>query len=313
MIYITQGHQQSIGPEVFFKALIQLPPESWSYFKFVAHRQVIEQTLSNLSLSFSWQENQLVLEAGQLACLLFDDSLADLLQSTIALELALGELNHCNDILLTLPTSKDQLIHNGQLKAGYTEFLRARFNCPNVAMLFMAPSDLTLLVTDHIPLKNVSATITSNLIEAKVEQCLEGLKKYFSLPDEVLVAGINPHCGENGILGDEDGVIPPAIEKLTTNYSSIKFFGPYSADTLHFHRRSCSQLKVYMYHDQGLPLFKAIHGTVGLNISLGLPFLRMSVDHGTAFELYGRNIADESGALFLLKAALAAQKKIASR
>lgn len=312
MIFVTQGHGQSIGPEVFFKALFKLPAADWKNFTFVAQKSVIEQTLTQLMVAFHWDNGYLILSQGKLSCILIDHQSSSYPPSTVALDRALTMMGHQQDILLTLPTSKDQLIFKDQLMAGYTEYLRHRFNNQDVAMLFMAPDDLTLLVTDHLPLKRVPQVLTTELIVGKVKQCLDGLAHYFNLPQEVLFAGINPHCGENGILGDEDLVIAPAIEKLSALFPALKFLGPYSADTLHFHKRAVPQLKVYMYHDQGLPLFKALHGTVGLNISLGLPFLRMSVDHGTAFELFGKNQADASGALFLLQSALICQKRLLS-
>lgn len=310
MIYITQGHQNSIGPEIFFKALLQLPTAEWGKLRFVASSSVVESTLNQLKITYQWKDEVLVLPQASLTCLLIDKIQSSLPPSTLALEMALAVLKPKDDILLTLPTAKDQLIFKGEKTAGYTEYLRARYQTPDTAMLFMAPDDLTLLVTDHIPLEKVSRTLTTDLIFSKVANCLKGMNKYFKLPQEVIFAGINPHCGENGLLGTEDQVIVPAITRLSKSFPKCKFLGPYSADTLHFHKRDVSQLKVYMYHDQGLPLFKALHGTIGLNISLGLPFLRMSVDHGTAFDLYGKNVADASGALFLITSALKVQKTI---
>lgn len=312
MIFVTQGHQKSIGPEIFFKALLQLPKNKWRYFNFIASKSVIEETLSTLKIDFSWNNQVLHLDGGQLGIVFLDDINSFLPASTQAMEVALDHIKSPEDILLTMPTSKDQLILSGEKMLGHTEYLRKRLNCPDTAMLFSAPDDFTLLVTDHLPLSKISEALTEELIFARIENCLRGMQLYFDLPDEVLIAGINPHCGEGGLLGVEDQRLFPVIDKLKGTFPQCKFFGPYSADTLHFHKRPAAQLKVYMYHDQGLPLFKAKHGTLGLNISLGLPFLRMSVDHGTAFELYGKNCADAQGALYLLQAALAAIEKFSS-
>ena len=147
----------------------------------------------------------------------------------------------------------------------------------------------------------------------KVRTTLDNFKKYFFPFEEVVFSGINPHAGENGILGDEEKHIKSAMTDLEKHYGKI-FTGPFSGDTLHHHYLSDkNQLFVYMYHDQGLAQFKSQYGLIGLNITLGLPFLRLSVDHGTAFELYGKNKANISGMLFLLKQAFEVNSHVNQR
>ncbi|MBF0208641.1 MAG: 4-hydroxythreonine-4-phosphate dehydrogenase PdxA [Oligoflexia bacterium] len=219
--------------------------------------------------------------------------------------------NLCENILLTLPTSKDQLVLDGKLQMGHTEFLRSYFRKPELPMVFIADDVAVLLITDHIPLRDVAKTITSDLIVEKVAVTLNGQVNRFSQLDEVFIAGINPHAGENGLLGNEDVVVSDAITRLKERFPDVDFLGPISADTLFFHKkRKKRQLFVYMFHDQGLPLFKSIYGFTGLNVTFGLPFLRMSVDHGTAFELFGQNMADSSGALYMLRSALRIDKAV---
>jgi 4-hydroxythreonine-4-phosphate dehydrogenase len=170
-------------------------------------------------------------------------------------------------------------------------------------MTFKGLSQNVLLITDHIPLREVALKIDSNLIKEKTRITLENFKKYFYSFDEIIFSGINPHAGENGILGNEEKHIVSAISDLTKIYGDI-FHGPFSGDTLHHHlRKDKHQLMVYMSHDQGLAQFKAQYGLIGLNITLGLPFLRLSVDHGTAFDLYGKNKANISGMIYLFKQA----------
>ncbi len=309
MILVSQGHEQSIGLEVFFKSFILLSKEEQKLFKLVADKNSILRTLNSLKFNYEIS-NSSVTFGNSIVCFeQFDDN-QQVPQSTNSLNRCLEIINHARDILLTLPTSKDQLIDEGNLRAGYTEFLRARYNVADTAMVFSSENDHYLLVTDHIPLAEVTKTITEDLIIRKVTNTIEGYNKYFSHFDEILFAGINPHVGENGILGSEDCVVSNAIEQLKVQYPNVSFKGPFSGDTLHFHNNQSTQLKVYMYHDQGLPIFKALNGTVGLNISLGLPFLRMSVDHGTAFELYQKDSADYQGALYLLKRAVASHQRI---
>jgi len=175
-------------------------------------------------------------------------------------------------------------------------------------MSFQAAKERILLVTDHIPLLSVPSAITDRLIVDKVSYAIDGHKNIFNKSTKkVVLAGINPHAGENGILGKEDFVINKALLQLKNIYPSISFDGPFSGDVLHNYisnEELSTSLKVYMFHDQGLGYFKGKYGVVGSNITYGLPFLRLSVDHGTAFDLYGKNIADHSGCLFSLKLAL---------
>lgn len=308
MIYVTQGHENSIGTEIFIKSWLELDSKAQELFVFVTFKDSIIKTLNTIDVTYSFENNLIKINKNPLKIKLLTTSMFP--QSTESLNYCLESLDFKHDILLTLPTSKDQLIFENEKAAGHTEFLRKKFDDPNIAMLFAADDSYFLLITDHIPLNEITKTITSQLIINKTTNAIEGIKKYFDNFDEVLFAGINPHCGENGILGNEDIIIHTAKEVLTKKFPEILFLGPYSGDTLHFYKKNIKQLRVYMYHDQGLPLFKELHGTIGLNISLGLPFLRMSVDHGTAFDLFGKNCANYQGSTYLLKKAIEAHSKI---
>ena len=304
MIYVTQGHELGIGIEVFLKSFSLLNSKQQKNICLIASLKSITSNLDSLKIDYNYSNEVLRYNSNKLTLIEPQDS--NLPQSTTSLNLALSKITE-KDILLTLPTSKDQLIDNDKLRKGYTEFLRYRFNKSNLCMVFKAYEDTTLLITDHIPLVEVSKSITTEKIKEKIEITLNGLNKYFNSISEVIVAGINPHCGEGGLLGTEDEVIQPAIDQI----KSINVKGPFSGDTLHFYNDlSKSQLKVYMFHDQGLPQFKDKYRTIGLNITLGLPFLRMSVDHGTAFDLYGKGTADFSGCFYMLKEAIKVHRKI---
>ena len=300
MIYVTQGHEKGIGLEVFLKSFLLLSSKEKSEVVLVADSEVLAQNLLDLNLSKkSFKDLHLVTPGA-------DKTLPS---STRALLHTLNIIAK-DDILVTLPTSKDQLILNGKLMAGYTEFFRSYYNNVNISMTFRGISQNVLLITDHVALKDVTKTITKNLIIEKTNTTIEFYKKYFSTFNEIVFSGINPHVGENGILGKEDYIIKEAIELLKKEHV-LKFSGPYSGDTLHMHDDSSkNQLFVYMFHDQGLAQFKAIHGLIGLNISMGLPFLRLSVDHGTAFDLYGKNKANPTGMIFLFKQAFEVTKYV---
>ena len=292
MIYVTEGHESGIGLEIFLKTYLLLSKEEKKLIKLIVKKADLEKNFNDLNLSSKLFSELAIIENIESTSFSSTNSLLT------ALDLIKPE-----DILITLPTSKDQLVYNNVNLAGYTEFFRSYFNNKNISMTFKGLAQNVLLVTDHIAIKDISKTITVDLIVNKVKITLENFKKYFNSFDEVIFSGINPHAGENGILGDEEKYIKQAILKLEKSYGKI-FKGPVSGDTLHYlHDDSKKQLLVYMHHDQGLAQFKSLYGLIGLNITLGLPFLRLSVDHGTAFELYGKNKANISGMLYLFKQA----------
>jgi 4-hydroxythreonine-4-phosphate dehydrogenase len=300
MIYVTQGHEKGIGLEIFLKSFLMLSHEEKSQVVLVADKSALDQNLRDLKFSAKSFKDLTIVHP---------KTVTSLPLSTTTLAHALNIIKP-SDILITLPTSKDQLIYNGKKMAGYTEYFRSFYKNANIAMTFRGISQNVLLITDHVALKDVTKIITRDLIIEKTNTTIEFYKKYFSTFDEVIFSGINPHVGENGILGKEDFIISDAIDLLKKNHI-LKFSGPYSGDTLHMHTDpSKDQLFVYMFHDQGLAQFKAMHGLIGLNISMGLPFLRLSVDHGTAFDLYGKNKANPSGMIFLFKQAFEVTKYV---
>ena len=288
MIYVTQGHEKGIGVEIFLKSFLLLTSSQQKKICLISTQKVLEDNLKICRLKASHLKNLNI------------DIVSEIPSgSTSSLARALSLIKP-SDILVTLPTSKDQLSLKGKDTAGYTEYFRQYYNSKDISMCFKGIQQNVLLVTDHVSLANVSTTIDENLIYNKAKQTIECFKKYFFSLDELIFSGINPHVGENGLLGHEDKVISPAIQRLKTKYPEKNFIGPVSGDTLHMHENFAKkQLQVYMFHDQGLSTFKSKHGFIGLNITMGLPFLRLSVDHGTAFDLYAKNSANISGMIFL--------------
>ncbi len=304
MILVTQGHERGIGLEIFLKSFFMLSVEEKKRIKLFINEEHFETNLADLKIKKS-SLRDLNLE--------FVASQPNIPASTTTLSKAL-EVIKPTDILVTLPTSKDQLLFNNQSLAGYTEFFRKYFKNNNITMTFKGLSQNVLLITDHMALGKVSSSISQKLIEDKVTITLEFFNKFFFPLEELVFSGINPHVGENGILGTEDSVILPAILELRKKLPQVTFSGPFSGDTLHMHKSDAKkQLFVYMFHDQGLAPFKAHHGLIGLNVTMGLPFLRLSVDHGTAFELYGKNKANITGMIFLLKQAFGVLKYVDQR
>ncbi len=294
MIYVTQGHEKSIALEIFLKSYLLLSSEERERITLVRDTQNFEEQLKLLNFPKDLFKNLKTLETN-----------SNVHSQTLSSVIAAMDRMKEGDILVTLPTSKDQLKYKGKNLLGYTEFLREYYQNPHLAMTFKADQETLFLVTDHIPLKDVTTTLTKDYIKKKLALVLNEHRKHYFSFEEVLVAGINPHAGEGGLLGDEDQNIVLALEDLKSEFSDIKFIGPLSGDTLHFHKKkNVKQLLVYMFHDQGLPVFKSHYGLKGINLTLGLPFLRMSVDHGTAFDLYGKNQASAEGCLYVLKHAL---------
>lgn len=314
MILVTAGHEKSIGLEVFLKSFLLLTREQKNVFYLFADENALETNLKFLGVNFRLTKDLLILDSGTLKLSLFDKDKYSTPASTLALLKALEIIDEHRDLLITLPTSKDQLFLDGKMQRGHTELFRNLYRTDYLSMNFISPEEKILLITDHLPLKDVASAINPDLIYFKVAHSILGYEQFFTGIDEVILAGINPHAGENGLMGLEEENILKAVEKLKETFPRIRFIGPLSGDALHFEKNEKkSQILVYMYHDQGLAAFKAKNGLVGINLTFGLPFLRLSVDHGTAFDLYGKNTANYMGQYYLLNQALRAHTGLKSQ
>lgn len=309
MIYVSQGHQRGIGLEVFFKSLLCLPKKEVKNFKLFAYQEDCEISLKALLIDYAFNDHELILNGVVVKAHWLKET--GIVHSTGSLFKALIEAEKNNAILITLPTSKDQIVDPYKpslMLAGHTEFFRHFYQNKNISMLFAGTQLNTLLITDHYSLKDFLSIISSELIIAKISMTLDSYPLELIQIKNVYLSGINPHIGEGGLLGNEDQFVFDAIKTLKVKYPSISFHGPFSGDTMIFHHQDNESLFVYMYHDQGLGVFKALNKYIGLNISVGMPVLRMSVDHGTAFDQFGKNQADYSGCLYLLESALKIKK-----
>ena len=190
--------------------------------------------------------------------------------------------------LLTGPVHKAVISDAGQSFSGHTELLAKLAGAETVVMLLACRDLRVALATRHMPLSQVSANLTRSSLEATIRVLHRGLRTQFGVNEpRILVAGLNPHAGEDGHLGREEiEVIAPTLDKLRAEAMLIE--GPLPADTLFAHpMRSRADAILAMYHDQGLAPFKAVAFGEAVNVTLGLPFVRTSVDHGTALELAG--------------------------
>ncbi|MBI2521440.1 MAG: 4-hydroxythreonine-4-phosphate dehydrogenase PdxA [Bdellovibrio sp.] len=204
-----------------------------------------------------------------------------------------------NDILFTLPSSKDQFYFQNTHHRGYTDFFRDYFHISDISMTFKGPNFDLLLLTDHIPLSEVVNQINADIFH-KIEISLLGSRKYFTSYDEVVILGLNPHAGEGGRIGTEEMSFEAFLRPLRDKFSTISFKGPFAADSVFLSglKYKKKTLLVSPYHDQILPLFKALAMFHSAQITFGLPFLRMSVVHGTGEDIYGKNSADPSSLLY---------------
>ncbi|MEK7708749.1 MAG: 4-hydroxythreonine-4-phosphate dehydrogenase PdxA [Pseudomonadota bacterium] len=207
------------------------------------------------------------------------------------------------DGMVTAPVHKGVINDAGIPFTGHTEFLAELMHSAVVMMLVGGNMRVTLATT-HLPLKDVAAAITPDRIESKLRIIQRDLITRFMLDNpRIVVAGLNPHAGESGHLGREEiDVIIPVLNKLRAE--GMQLIGPVPADTLF----SPAQLKQYdciftMYHDQGLPVLKHASFGGGVNVTLGLPIIRTSVDHGTALELAGTGRANPGSLLTAIEMA----------
>ena len=196
------------------------------------------------------------------------------------------------DALVTAPINKDNIQREDFRFPGHTEYLQERAGASEVLM-FLVSDDLRVgVVTGHIPLADVSKSISSEKILAKLKLMNESLKKDFWIQKpRIAVLGLNPHAGDNGLSGNEEQeIIVPAISDARA--ANILAFGPYAADGF-FGNDSYKKFDAVlaMYHDQGLIPFKQIAFESGVNYTAGLNFVRTSPDHGTAYDIAGKNEA----------------------
>jgi len=202
------------------------------------------------------------------------------------------------DAMVTAPVHKGVINDAGIPFTGHTEYLAERCGVPQVVMLLAGAGLRVALATTHLALKDVPAAITPGSLEGTLRVLVAALERDFGLSrPRILVAGLNPHGGESGYLGREEiEVITPVLERLRGEGYDLS--GPLPADTLfnpeRLHGADCV---LAMYHDQGLPVLKFASFGGGVNVTLGLPVIRTSVDHGTALDLAGSGRADP-GSLF---------------
>ena len=212
---------------------------------------------------------------------------------------------HDADAICTAPLSKEALHAAGHKYPGHTELLAALTNTPEVSMMLTSPKLRVIHVTTHIGLIDAIAKIEPGLVERVIGRAQATLVAAGIKAPRIGVCGINPHAGENGLFGygEEESKIAPAVAACQAKGWNVK--GPLPADTLFFLAgRGDYDIVVAMYHDQGHGPIKVMGLEAGVNITVGLPVIRTSVDHGTAFDIAGTGIADEGSMIEALRQAV---------
>ncbi len=208
--------------------------------------------------------------------------------------------------IVTNPVAKNVLYRSGFAEPGHTEFLarlvqEATGNATRPVMMLWSPELAVVPVTIHLPLKDVATQLTSELITATGRIAARDLIRRFGISrPRLAIAGLNPHAGEDGALGAEDAaIVAPAVQRLQDE--GIDAVGPIPADTMfHARARAAYDVALCMYHDQALIPIKTLAFDHAVNVTLGLPFVRTSPDHGTAFDIAGKGTADPSSLIAAL-------------
>ena len=305
---ITIGDINGIGPEIIIKALsdsrlfLDCTPIVYGSTKIFSHYKKLmvdtdfayqscptaeEANMRKVNVINVWTD-EVEIETGKVTEA--GGKCAFLALERATQDLAAGKI----DVLVTAPISKDAMARSGFKFPGHTEYLADMAGEEEALMIMVSSSLRVALVTTHIALKEVSGALTKERILAKIKMFETSLRRDFGLVrPRIAVLGLNPHAGENGKMGtEEQEVIAPAIN--TARGEDILAFGPFPADGF-FGSTARSQFDgiLAMYHDQGLSAFKAIAFEDGVNYTAGLPIVRTSPDHGTAFDIAGQDKASE--------------------
>jgi len=306
---ITMGDYNGIGPEVTIKALKELTESIQCQFVIIGSAMVYQslQKLMHTDLQFEIVNSIDELEESNDYICIYDPF------KDFAIEVLFGELSSKSghfaaeslimgidfarkgivDAIVTSPINKKAFDLAGYSYPGQTEILAEKTGTANYAMMLISEKIRVGLVTTHCAISEVSGKLSRQLVTEKISIINQSLIQDFKIEKPVIaVTSLNPHSGEDGLFGSEENrIILPALEEMKEK--GVDVHGPFSADTL-FARinRACYDVYITMYHDQGLIPLKMYSFGKGVNFTAGLPIIRTSPDHGTAFDIAGQNNAD---------------------
>lgn len=304
-IAVTPGEPAGIGPELLIQLVQQGCPQELVAF---ADPELLQQRAKLLGLPlelrlFDQHQPPTPLKPGELCvypiplnqtCLVGQLDVKNAAYVLDCLDAAIDACinNHCNAIA-TGPVQKSVINDAGIPFSGHTEYLAQKTNTDTVVMMLATEEMRVALATTHLPLRDVADAISSDLLHSVIQILAHDLKAKFAINNpKILVCGLNPHAGEGGHLGNEEiDTISPVLHHFETQ--GLDIVGPLPADTLFTDKHlNSADAVLAMYHDQGLPVLKYSGFGRAANITLGLPIIRTSVDHGTALDLAGKGIAD---------------------
>ena len=293
---ITIGDIAGIGPEILLKALAHPTDTKITVY---CDRAIVADQANVLGLSVpdhidfrpvlgrtpDYQFGQLGADAATVQLASLKAAVADALQGAI-------------DAVVTTPWTKAAFTCIDHPPVGHTEVIAEQCGCPGQEVMMLAGPRLRVsLVTSHVPLRRVADLVHPPLLERVIRTTVADLRRLFGIEHpKVAVCGVNPHAGERGTMGLEDqDVVAPTIQRLNAQLDA-QIDGPLPADTLfpRFRNAQPYDAVVAMYHDQGLVALKTLHFGESVNTTLGLPIIRTSVDHGTAYDIAGKGVADAS-------------------
>ncbi|VVC85766.1 4-hydroxythreonine-4-phosphate dehydrogenase PdxA [Sideroxydans sp. CL21] len=308
---ITAGEPAGIGPDLCVQLARHEQP-----LVIIADKSLLQQRAAELGIDLQLHDHTAAMPhlSGKLSVLhipLVHSAQAgklDPANSTYVLETLRRAVQGCMSGefagMVTAPVHKSVINDAGFAFTGHTEFLAEQSHTPQVVMMLAGGGMRVALVTTHLPLREVADAITAPLLESVLRILQHDLQFRFGIAQpRILVAGLNPHAGEDGYLGREEiDVMIPVLNRLRAEGMNVS--APLPADTLFAqHRLQECDAVLTMYHDQGLPVLKHASFGGGVNITLGLPFIRTSVDHGTALELAGTGKAEAGSLLEAIRVA----------
>ncbi len=304
MIAITLGDPAGVGPEVLLKALPYFK-RHLKKFLIIGDKKVLEARAKLFSLKLPHEVE--ILSVSELDVEPSQPTLEGFQAMLTYLETAISLAKEKRvKAIVTLPITKEGLAKVGSKYRGHTELLADAFGVKDYVMCFYGRRLIVSLLTTHLPLKEVPGALSEEKVLSVAKLSYEFLRKIKPKKKSLSLAlcGVNPHAGEGGLLGEEElRILFPAVEK--SKASGIPLSGPYPADSLFYHAvKGRYDLVIAIYHDQGLAPFKLIHFKDGVNVTLGLPIVRTSPCHGTAYDIAPLGVASPKSLISALKLSL---------
>ncbi len=305
-IAITMGDPRGIGPEVVVKALAKSFVQEVCHPLVIGDSRVLAKAAENLGLGLKFmkvEDPSQKIPLGALPVFAVTElsfretpeeiSKAEGGRASFAYVEKAGKMALEGRVkaVVTAPVSKEAIVEAGIPFRGHTEYLAGISQSKDFVMMLAGENLRVALVTTHLALRDVPGALEEEKIFSVIRMTCRGLRKFFGFPaPRVAVAALNPHAGEGGLFGEEEKMISSAITQARDQ--GLEVTGPWPADSL-FHRALGGEFDavVCMYHDQGLIPLKMIHFDSAVNITLGLPFIRTSVDHGVAYDIAGKGRA----------------------